>query len=237
MNDLLTGLLDAVQSIAPVWRVLLAGLAMLLETSVLVGLFVPGDTIVIVTGTAVGSFWEGAALVAAIVVGSVIGESIGFWLGRVLGPRIRHSWLGRWIGEAHWQRAERYLARRGGLAILISRFLPVLHSVVPLTVGMSGYRYRRFLAWTVPACVVWAGIYVTVASIAAGTYRDLADNLHFAGYIFVGVIVAFLLVVIASKKLIERIERRHLVADAPAATAPEAMAPASTDTAPSHVRD
>jgi len=213
VNDLLTGLLDAVQSVAPVWRVLIAGVAMMLETSVLVGLFVPGDTIVMVAGTAVGSFWEGAALVATIIVGSLIGESIGFWLGRVLGPRIRHSRIGRWIGESHWQRAERYVTRRGGIAILISRFLPVLHSVVPLTVGMSGYRYRRFLAWTAPACVLWASMYVTVVSIAAHTYRDAADTVHLAGYIFIGVIVVFLLLIVGGKKLLERLEQRHLAAE------------------------
>lgn len=210
MNDLLTGLLDAVQSVAPVWRILIAGIGMMLETSVLVGLFVPGDTIVIVAGTAVTSFAEGAALVAVLVAGSLAGESVGFWLGRVLGPRLRDSRFGRWIGEAHWQRAERYLSRRGGLAILISRFLPVLHSVVPLTVGMSGYRYRRFVAWMVPASLVWASLYVTVAAVAAGTYRDLAESLHFAGIGFIGVIVLFLLLAVGGKKLIERIERRHL---------------------------
>jgi len=210
VNDLLTGLLDSVQSVAPIWRVFIAGVAMMLETSVLVGLFVPGDTIVMVAGTAVESFGEGAGLVATIIVASLIGESIGFWLGRLLGPRIRTSRIGGWIGENHWQRAERYVTRRGGIAILVSRFLPVLHSVVPLTVGMSGYRYRRFLAWTAPACVLWASMYVTVVSIAAHTYRDAADTVHIAGYIFIGVIVAFLLLVVASKKLLERIERRHL---------------------------
>ena len=104
----------------------------------------------------------------------------------------------------------RYLLRRGGPAIFISRFLPVLHSLVPLTVGMSGYPYRRFLAWTVPACVIWATLYISVASVAAGTYRQLADQLHYAGYIFVAIIVVFLVLVFVTKKIIERAERKHL---------------------------
>lgn len=213
MNDFLTWLLDTVQGVDPVVRTLLAGLAIMLETSILVGLVVPGDTVVIVAGSAVGSPIEGVALVLAVIVGSIIGESIGFWLGHFLGPRIRHSRVGRWLGEPNWVRAERYLSRRGGAAIFISRFLPVLHSLVPLTVGMSGYPYRRFLAWTVPACAVWATVYVSVAALAAGTYRDLADQLKYAGYIFVGAIVLFLLLVFAVKKLIERMERRHLAAE------------------------
>ncbi|MET0673607.1 MAG: DedA family protein [Microbacterium pygmaeum] len=210
MNELLTWILDAVQSVDPVLRTILAGVAILLETSVLVGLVVPGDTVVIIAGTAVDSVWEGVILGAAVVVGALVGESIGFWLGRYLGPKIRHSRLGRRIGEENWIRSERYLRRRGGPAIFVSRFLPVLHSLVPLTVGMSGYSYRRFLAWTLPACVVWAGLYVSVAAAAAGTYRELADSLHFAGYIFVAIIVVFLVLVFVTKKIIERVERKHL---------------------------
>ncbi|BDV30729.1 DedA family protein [Microbacterium terricola] len=209
MNEFLTWLLDAVQSIDPVLRTVLAATAMMLETSVLIGLVVPGDTIVIIAGTAVASLAEGVILALAVVVGALVGESIGFWLGRVLGPALRRSALGRRIGEQNWRRAERYLRRRGGPAIFLSRFLPVLHSIVPLTVGMSGFSYRRFLAWTIPACVLWSGVYVTVAAAAAGTYRELADQLHAAGYLLVAVFVAFALLVFIAKKVIERVERRH----------------------------
>lgn len=210
MNEFLTWLLDLVQSVDPLARVLLAGLAIMLETSVLVGLFVPGDTVVIVTATAVDSVWAGLALGVAVVVGALIGESIGFWLGRYLGPKIRYSRLGARIGEHNWTRAELYLRRRGGPAIFISRFLPVLHSLVPLTVGMSGFGYRRFLAWTAPACVLWASLYIPVAALAAGTYRELADRLHFAGFIFVGIIVLFLVAMYFAKRLLQRSEAKHL---------------------------
>lgn len=210
MNEFLTWLLDAVQSVDPVVRTVLAGVAIMLETSVLIGLVVPGDTVVIVAGTAVSSPLEGVLLGVAVVLGALVGESIGYWLGRLIGPRIQHSALGRRIGEDNWLRSERYLRRRGGPAIFISRFLPVLHSLVPLTVGMSEYPYRRFLAWTVPACIVWSTLYISVAAVAAGTYRELADQLHYAGYVFVGVIVLFLILIFVAKKIIQRVERRHL---------------------------
>lgn len=213
MNEILTWLLDVVQNVDPVLRTVIAGVAVMLETSVLVGLIVPGDTMVIVAGTAVASPVEGVVLAGAIVVGALLGESFGFWLGRFFGPRIRASRLGQKLGERNWERADRYLRRRGGPAIFLSRFLPVLHSLVPLTVGMSGYSYRRFLAWTAPACVVWAGLYVTVAAGAAGTYRELSDRIHYAGYVFVGILVVFLVLVFVGKKLIERAERRHLADD------------------------
>ncbi|MEV5042773.1 DedA family protein [Microbacterium sp. LMI1x-1-1.1] len=220
MNEILDWLLGTVQAVDPVVRVIVAGLAMMLETSVLVGLIVPGDTIVIVAGTAVDNLAEGTWLVLAILVGSLIGESIGFALGRWLGPRIRFSRVGKLIGERNWMRAELYLRRRGGPAIFLSRFLPVLHSLVPLTVGMSGFAYRRFLAWTVPACTVWSVAYVSVAAAAAEGYRELSDSLHYAGYLFVAVIAAFVLLVYIAKRVISAREARHLELD----DAPEARA-------------
>ncbi|MEU1970502.1 DedA family protein [Microbacterium sp. NPDC019599] len=210
MNEFLSWLLDAVQSVDPVARTIAAGVAVMLETSVLIGLIVPGDMVVIVAATAVATPLEGVFLGIAVVIGALIGESIGFWLGRFLGPKIRHSKLGQRLGDDKWERSERYLRRRGGPAIFISRFLPVLHSLVPLTVGMSEYPYRRFLAWTTPACIVWATLYISVASAAAGTYRELADQLHYAGYIFVAAIVVFILLVFLGKKLLEKLEHRHL---------------------------
>ena len=173
MNEILDWILDTVQSVDPVMRTLLAGLGIMLETSVLIGLVVPGDTIVLVASTAVDSTAEYFALTFAVIAGALIGESIGFALGRWFGPHILHSRLGRKLGEDNWHRAQRYLDRRGGPAIFISRFLPVLHSLIPLTVGMSTMRYRRFIAWTVPACVIWAFAYVTVGWLAAGSYREL----------------------------------------------------------------
>ena len=210
MNDALTGLLAFVVGVPPVWRTLLAGVAIFLETTILAGLIVPGDTIVIVSATGVTTPLQFVALALTVIVGALCGESVGFYLGRFFGPRIRASRLGRRLGEKNWLRAERYLARRGGIAVFLSRFLPVLHSLIPLTVGMSWMRYRTFLAWTAPACVLWSFAYVGVGAAAAGGYRELSDNLHYAGYLFVGAIVLFALLVLGAKKLLNRAEARHL---------------------------
>jgi membrane-associated protein len=210
VNDILSWILDVVQSVDPVLRTLLAGLGILLETSILVGLVVPGDTIVIVSATGVETPLQFAALVVAVIVGALAGESIGFALGRYFGPRIRASRLGRRVGEHNWVRAENYLRRRGGIAVFISRFLPVLHSLIPLTVGMSEMPYRRFMKWTVPACIIWALAYISVGALAAGSYRQLSDQLHYAGYIFVGIIVLFAVLVYVVKRVLSRVEARHM---------------------------
>lgn len=215
MNDILTWILDTVRHVDPVLRVLIAGIGMLLETSILVGLVVPGDTIVLVSATGIADWPQYVALLLTVIVGSLTGESIGFALGRFFGPRIQASRLGQRLGERNWIRAETYLDRRGGIAVFVSRFLPVLHALIPLTVGMSTMRYRKFLAWTAPACILWAGAYVSVGWLAAGSYRQLSTQLHFAGYLFAAIIAVFLVIVLLVKKAITRAEARHMQRDEP----------------------
>ncbi|MFB2555106.1 DedA family protein [Herbiconiux liangxiaofengii] len=210
MNEALSWILDTVQSVDPLVRTLLAGIAIMLETSVLVGLVVPGDSVVLVASTGVEGPVEYTSMVAVVIVGALIGESVGFAIGRWFGPRLRASRLGRRIGEKNWVRAETYLARRGGLAVFLSRFIPVLHSLIPLTVGMSPMSYRRFMTWTVPACILWAFAYVSVGSAAAGGYRELSTELHGAGYLFVAAIALFALGVFGVKKIINKVESRHM---------------------------
>jgi len=117
MNEVLSWLLDTVQSVDPLVRTLLAGVAILLETSILIGLVVPGDTVVLVASTAVDGPLEYISLVAVVIVGALCGESIGFAIGRWFGPKLRASRVGRRIGEKNWARAETYLAKRGGIAV------------------------------------------------------------------------------------------------------------------------
>src|SRR4051812_32397039 len=81
VNAALSWILGLIQSVDPLLRSTLAGTGMFLETSVLVGLVVPGDTIVIVASTAVASLPEYLVLLALVIVGSLAGESLGFALG------------------------------------------------------------------------------------------------------------------------------------------------------------
>lgn len=213
MNDWLSWILDAVANVAPPLRILIAGVGMLLETSVLIGLIVPGDTILLVASTAVSDPFHYFALIIIVIAGALGGESIGFALGRYFGPRIRAGWIGRRLGAKNWLRAEVYLSRRGGIAVFLSRFLPFFHSLIPLTVGMSRMTYRRFIAWTIPACVIWTFAYVSISAVAAGSYHKLEGRLHYAGFVFVGIIAAFLLVAYLVRTLLHHREARHMESD------------------------
>lgn len=208
MNELIETLLTAVREMDPVTRTLIAMLGMFLETSVLVGMIVPGDSIVLIASTGVTStpqFWW---LIVALVVGALLGESLGFTIGRYFGPRLRASRLGKRIGERNWMLADLYLGDRGGVAIFVSRFLPILHSLVPLSAGMTRMPYRRFLAWTAPACILWASLYVSVGVFAAVSYDLLVGTVKGAGYIVIAFVALFLFGMWMLKRRLMRTELR-----------------------------
>ena len=139
-----------------------------------------------------------------LMVGSFLGESLGFYLGRVFGGRIRSSKLGLRIPQKVWHRADAFVESRGGLAIAMSRFLPVLHSVVPLTAGMTKMSYRTFITWTAGACAIWTSVYLGIGWFARGATAALEKDFKYGGAILIGIIVLFLIVVSLVKKRIEK---------------------------------
>lgn len=204
MNELLDWILDGISGINPIWRNLAAGLAIMLETSLFIGLIVPGDTVVLISSAGVSDLADFFWLIGAVLVGSVIGETIGFSIGRLFGSRIRASKLGQKFGENNWARADIFVAKRGGPAVAISRFLPVLHSLVPVVAGATKMRYKTFISWTFGACLVWASVYVSIGYIAKASYQEVASNFKFGALIFAAVIALFILVIHFAKKKISK---------------------------------
>lgn len=213
VNEILDWLITTVQSVDPALRNLLAGLAIMLETSLFVGLVMPGDTVVLVASTGVQDVPDFFWLLGCVLLGSLLGESFGFWIGRLFGERIRNSKLGQRIGESNWRMADAFIESRGGLAVAISRFLPVLHSLVPVVSGATKMRYRVFIRWTLGACAIWASAYVGVGYLAKASYEQIGSTLKFGGLIFVLIILAFVTIVHFAKKRLEKAAVRMIQED------------------------
>ena len=213
MNDILNWLIESVQSVSPLARNLLAGLAIMCETSLFVGLIIPGDTVVLVASAGVVDGLDFVFLLGAVLIGSLIGESLGFLLGRFFGTKIRYSKLGQRLGEQNWQMADRFVEKRGGIAVAISRFLPVLHSLVPVVSGMTAMRYRVFISYTAGACAVWAGAYVTAGYLLRSAYEQIAGQLKWGGFAFAAIIVIVMIIAHFAKQRLEAAAEK--MADSP----------------------
>jgi membrane-associated protein len=126
------------------------------ETGLLLGFFLPGDSLLFTVGVVAGAgqlsiVWINAALMTA----ALIGDSTGFFLGRNTGPRIFTRPDSRFFKQEYVRRTREFYDRYGGKTIILARFVPIVRTFAPFMAGVSGMRYRRFLSFSVFGSVGW----------------------------------------------------------------------------------
>ena len=175
-----------------------------LEASAFVGFVVPGEIGVLLGGVLANQhkvpLW--AVLIAAIA-GAIIGDSIGYSVGKRYGETLLRKLPNKILKEEHLQRAEDSIRRNGGKAVFLGRFTAALRVLIPGLSGMSGVRYRTFLAWNVAGGAIWATAFVLLGYAAGSQYQRVAHNASLFGLGLLAVIV----VVIGVKVLRSRHRR------------------------------
>jgi len=202
---MISGLLDRLAALASPWGYVVVGVLTLLEASAMVGLVVPGEAALLVGGFLASqgkaSLWT---MMAVAVIGAVIGDSVGYEVGRHLGPTLRRSRLGRWVGEERWERAEAFLSRRGGRAVFFGRFVGVLRAMVPTLAGLSRMPYRSFLPWNIAGALVWGPGFVLLGYIAGGSYHQVAAWAGRASAVLLGLVALVVGLVVAARAVVKR---------------------------------
>jgi membrane-associated protein len=193
LTGTLSDLHAMVTALHPAALVALTMLAVSVETSLFVGLLIPGDLVLLVAGTTVTSPGGFVAVVAAGVAGALVGEAVGYGMGRRYGTHVRYSRLGRRLGEHRWVRSGHALDRWGGRAIVAARFTPAIHAMLPVVAGTLGYPIGRFLRWCGVAAVVWSLVYAGAGAVAGSQLARVNGSLGLLGYgvlLGVGVLIA-----------------------------------------------
>ena len=187
-------LVEALFSIPASWLVAAVFLVPSLETALLVGFVLPGESVVLLGGVLAARGHVGLPIVlAAAVLGPLAGDVIGYMLGRRYGEEIVRRRLGR-----RWDRAHRWLSRKGGWPIFVGRFVPFVRTVLPSTAGAIRAPRSVFLAWDLSAAIVWGIGTVLLGYFAARNYERLLSGMSTAGLVLLIAAVlaaaAFLLV-------------------------------------------
>jgi membrane-associated protein len=142
--QLLGGLLSTWPGYAALWCMVFA------ETGLLVGIVVPGDSLLFTVGVVVGAGQSNIVLVIALLVlAAIIGDSTGYLLGWQTGPRIFSRKDSLFFKQEYVIRTQAFYEKYGGKTILFARFLPVVRSFAAFMAGVGRMPYLRFLPFSV----------------------------------------------------------------------------------------
>ena len=136
------------------------------ETGLLIGCFLPGDSLLITAGLLAAAghlniWWINALLIAA----AIIGDSVGYAIGARLGPHIFTREKSLLFNPQHVVRTRRFYEKYGPKTIVIARFVPIIRTFAPVLAGVGVMEYRRFLTYNVVGGIGW------VASMSWAGYR------------------------------------------------------------------
>ncbi|SUA48490.1 SNARE associated Golgi protein [Nocardia africana] len=163
---------DPLQSAGPalVWTVVLV--FVFLECAVIIGLFLPGDSMLLTAGIIFASHETGHTQVWALVVATMVAAIAGNQVGYVIGTRTGHRLIarknGKYVNAENLARVSDLLHRHGFAAVLIARWIPWVRTLCPLVAGAAGMNHRRYTVASSIGAVIWAPILLLLGYYTGG---------------------------------------------------------------------
>ncbi len=132
------------------------------ETGLLVGFFLPGDSLLITAGVLANPqnphavFEVGMlSLNIALVLAAAIGDQTGYWLGHRAGAGIWNKKDGRFFKQKHLLAAQAFYAKYGNASVIAAKYVPIVRTFVPFVAGIARMPYRRFALWSFMGAILW----------------------------------------------------------------------------------
>ena len=160
------------------------------ETGFVVTPFLPGDSLLFVSGAIAASGEMNVHLLFVLLgAAAVLGNSVNYAVGRWLGKRFFTDGRSRWLNPKHLDKAHEFYERHGGKAVVLSRFLPIVRTYVPFVAGMALMTPRQYTVYNVAGGVAWVGS-LCYAGYFFGNIPWIRGNLT---AIIVGIVIVSLL--------------------------------------------
>ncbi len=165
------------------------------ETGLVVFPFLPGDSILFISGTIVATAGLDVHLLTVILIAAAIaGDSVNYAVGHFIGPKVYEKPDSRWFKRAHLRRTQAFYDRYGGITIIIGRFVPIIRTFAPFLAGVAGMSYRRFLSYNVIGGVMW----ITLLVYAGYLFGNIPWVKHNLSLIVIGIVIVSLIPAIST---------------------------------------
>jgi len=139
------------------------------ESGLLVGFFLPGDSLLFTVGVVAGAGKLDVLLMIVLLsAASILGDGSGFLLGSTLGYKLFSNPKSRIFRREHLQRTHAFYERHGGKTILYAKFVPIIRTFAAFIVGVGKMSYRRFLAFNVFGAIGWVTVMIMLGYLLGG---------------------------------------------------------------------
>jgi len=133
------------------------------ETGLLVGFFLPGDSLLFTVGVVAGAGNLNIVVVNLVLMaGAMIGDSTGYLIGRKTGPRIFNRPNSRLFKREHLMRTHEFYEKHGGKTIIYARFVPIIRTFAAFVAGVAEMPYLRFLPFSICGAAGWVVLMTTL---------------------------------------------------------------------------
>ena len=164
------------------------------ETGLVIAPFLPGDSLLFVTGALAGAgMLDPTYLIVGLTLAAILGNTVNYWIGRYVGPAVFHNENSRLFKREYLERTQRFYDKHGGKTIVITRFMPIIRTFAPFVAGIGKMPHARFQLYNVTGGLLWVGSLV-LAGIWFGDAEFVKNNLTAVifGIIFLSILPGIL---------------------------------------------
>ena len=178
INDILhLDLQGILRDLGPLAMVIVC-LIIIAETGLLVGFFLPGDSLLFTVGLMIGTdlldvpIWLACILISA---SAIVGDQLGYFIGRKAGPAVFKRPNSRFFSQKNADRAQQFFVKHGAKAVIFAHYVPILRTFVPVAAGVGKMQYSYYLRNNLIGAISW-GIIVPLIGFFLGQIPFVRDN-------------------------------------------------------------
>ena len=175
------------------WTYLFLFIIIFCETGLVVTPFLPGDSLLFVTGTltATGALKLEFAL-GLLSIAAILGDTVNYWIGHFIAPKIFHDKYQRFLKPEYLEKTHKFFEKYGAKTIILARFLPIIRTFAPFMAGVGKMSYPKFLLYNIVGALLWISLFV-LAGFFFGNIPFVKKNftLVIFGIIFISLLPGF----------------------------------------------
>lgn len=174
--------------------VLAVALIVFAESGLLIGFFLPGDSLLFTAGflTYAGYLPVNIhVLVLILFIAAVVGDSVGYAFGRKIGQRVFSRPNSRLFKQEYVLKAQEFYDAHGGITIIIARFIPIVRTFAPVVAGVAKMEYRQFVTFNIIGGLLWAAGITYAGYFLGKVFEDMGWEID---HILLPIIVVIVLI-------------------------------------------